>query len=289
MLYHHDLSYIDYSARKRIADMETIPLKCGIIYGPISSRRLGQSLGLNISPINYKFCSFNCVYCQYGWTVVHSLDTTDRFGDFPTPEAFSRALETAIQEDIKIDNITFSGNGEPTLHPQFEELVDIARELKEQYRPQVRIGILSNSSTLSIDKVYKALAKLDFRIMKLDAGDLETFTKLNRPCQGINYETIVNGLKSLEDIILQTMFVSGEIHNISHREIEEWIQRVGEINPLKVQIYSLHRPSADASLQEVVRERLQEIATQVQQVTEVPVEVVVASSAYLPTKRRVWK
>jgi len=281
--------YLDYPARKRVTDMETIPLKYGIIYGPVSSRRLGQSLGLNISPLSYKFCSFNCVYCQYGWTVVHSLDTTDRFEDFPTPKVFSRALETALQEDIEIDNITFSGNGEPTLHTQFEELVDIARELKEQYRPQARIGILSNSSTLSVDKVYKALAKLDFRIMKLDAGDLEVFTRLNRPCQGISYETIVNGLKSLENIILQTMFVSGEIQNIDHQEVEEWIQRVGEINPLRSQIYSLHRPPADVSLQEVARERLQEIAAQMQQITEVPVEVIMASSAYLPTKRRAWK
>lgn len=280
--------HLDYPARKRATNMETIPLQCGIIYGPVSSRRLGQSLGLNISPLSYKFCSFNCVYCQYGWTVVHSLDTTDRFEDFSTPKAFGRALETALQEDTEIDNITFSGNGEPTLHPQFEELVDIAKELKEKYLPQTRIGILSNSSTVSVDKVSRALAKLDFRIMKLDAGDLGTFLKLNRPCQGVSYETIVNGLKSLGDIILQTMFVSGEIQNIGHQEVEEWIQRVGEINPLKSQIYSLHRPPADASLQEVARERLQEIAAQTQQITGVPVEVIVASLAYRPRKKRAW-
>jgi wyosine [tRNA(Phe)-imidazoG37] synthetase (radical SAM superfamily) len=170
--------------------------------------------------------------------------------------------------------------GEPTLHPQFEELVDIAKELKEKYRPQTRIGILSNSSTVNVDKVSRALAKLDFRIMKLDAADLETFVKLNRPCQGVSYETIVNGLKSLGDIILQTMFVNGEIQNSSNHQVKEWIQRVGEINPLKSQIYSLHRPPACSSLQEVARKRLQEIATKTQQITGVPVEVIVASSAY---------
>ena len=268
--------------------MEPIPLKDGIIYGPVSSRRLGQSLGLNIMPLNYKLCSFNCVYCQYGWTAIHSLDTTGRLADFPTPETFSRALGTALREDMEIDNITFSGNGEPTLHPQFAELVDIAGELKEQYRPRAKIGILSNSSTLTIDKVYQALAKLDFRIMKLDAGGPEMLTGINRPCPGISYQTIVNGLKSLESIILQTMFVSGEIQNISHREVAEWIQGVSEINPLKLQIYSLHRPPADGSLQEVAGEKLREIAARIRQTTEVPLEVVVASSPYLPVKRRIW-
>ena len=260
--------------------MQTIPLQCRIIYGPVSSRRLGQSLGLNISPLSYKFCSFDCIYCQYGWTAVHSLDTTSRFEDFPTPKAFSRALETALQENKEIDNITFSGNGEPTLHPQFEELVDIAKEMREKYKPQTRLGILSNSSTVNVDKVSRALAKLDFRIMKLDTGDPGTFGKINRPCQAVSYETIVYGLKSLEDIILQTMFVAGEIQNIGNHQIEEWIQRVDEIQPLKSQIYSLHRPPACSSLQEVARERLQKIAYQTQKITGVPVEVIVASSPY---------
>jgi wyosine [tRNA(Phe)-imidazoG37] synthetase (radical SAM superfamily) len=260
--------------------MHTIPLRRSIIYGPVSSRRLGQSLGLNISPLSYKFCSFNCVYCQYGWTAIHSLDTTGRLEDFPTPKAFSKALETALQEATIIDNITFSGNGEPTLHPQFEELVDIAEELKEKYRPQTRIGILSNASTVSDDNVSRALAKLDFRVMKLDAGDLGTFGRINRPCQGVSYDNIVHSLKSLGDITLQTMFVAGEIQNIDHQEIENWIQRVGEIHPLKSQIYSLHRPPACPSLQGVGRERLQKIASQTQQITGVPVEVIVASSDY---------
>ena len=279
----------EFNCKKEIPDMETIPFKDGIIYGPINSRRLGQSLGLNISPLSYKLCSFNCVYCQYGWTAVHSLDTNERLTDFPTLETFSRALEAALQEDIEVDNITFSGNGEPTLHPQFAELVDIAGELKELFRPQARMGILSNSSTLTDDKVYQALTRLDFRIMKLDAGNPEILTRINLPCRGNSFETIVTKLKYLGNIILQTMFVAGEIQNIDHQEVTEWIQRVCEINPLKVQIYSLHRPPADGSLQEVPREKLQEIAARVQQLTEVPVEMVAASSPYFPVKRRVWK
>lgn len=260
--------------------MHTIPLQSGIIYGPVRSRRLGWSLGLNISPTSYKRCSFNCVYCQYGWTAAYTIDTADRLSDCPTQDDFGKALESALREDKEIDNITFSGNGEPTLHPQFEELVDIAKQLKEEYFPKAKLGVLSNSSTASMEKVRRALAKLDFRIMKLDAGDLKTFRKVNRPCQGVDYETIVNGLKSLEKVTLQTMFVDGTIRNTGEREVTEWMERVGEIQPMKAQIYSLHRPPAEPSLRQVSAERLREIATQTEQVTGVAVEVIIAESPY---------
>ena len=230
--------------------MQSIPLQSGIIYGPVRSRRLGWSLGLNISPVSYKFCSFNCVYCQYGWTAICTLDIADRLEDLPAPDDFEKALESTLREhkDEEIDNITFSGNGEPTLHPQFEVLVDIAKKLKEAYFPKAKLGILSNSSTIGIEKVRQALAKLDFRIMKLDAGDLETFKKINRPCSEVDYETILNGLKTLESVTLQTMFIDGAIRNIGEQEVEKWVEKVGEIKPIKAQIYSLHRPSAASSL-----------------------------------------
>ena len=187
--------------------METIQLQQGIIYGPVRSRRLGWDLCLNTSPINYKLCSFNFVYCQYGWTDVCTMDIADRLGDFPTLDDFKKALEDALRENREINNITFSGNGEPTLHPQFEELVDITRQLKEEYFPGAKLGILSNSSTINIEKVHRALTKLDFRIMKLDVGDLETLRKINQPCRVVDYEAILSGLKSLEKVTLQTMFV----------------------------------------------------------------------------------
>lgn len=260
--------------------MHTISLQSGIIYGPVRSRRLGGSLGLNVSPISYKLCSFNCVYCQYGWTTVSTIATTDRFSDFPTQDDFGKVLESALREHKEIDNITFSGNGEPTLHPQFEELADTAKLLKEEYFPRAKLGVLSNSSTVSMAKVRRALAKLDFRIMKLDAGGLETFRKINRPCQGVDYRTIVNGLKSLEKVTLQTMFVDGKIRNIGDQKVREWIERVGEIQPMKAQIYSLHRPPAEPSLRQVPAERLREIAVQTEEATGVAVEVIVAESPY---------
>ena len=260
--------------------MDPIPLQPSIIYGPVRSRRLGWDLGLNASPINYKLCSFNCVYCQYGWTDVCTMDIADRLGDFPTLDDFKKALEDALRENKEIDNITFSGNGEPTLHPQFEELVDIAKQLKEEYFPEAKLGILSNSSTINIEKVHQALTKLDFRIMKLDVGDLETLRKINQPCRAVDYEAILSGLESLEKVTLQTMFVDGPIRNIGDQEVSEWIERVGEIQPMKAQIYSLHRPPAASSLREVPVEKLEAIAARTEKATGVPVEVIIAKHPY---------
>ena len=260
--------------------MDTIPLQTGIIYGPVRSRRLGWDLGLNTLPISYKLCSFNCVYCQYGWTDVCTMDIADRLGDFPTPDDFKKALEDALHENKEINSITFSGNGEPTLHPQFEELVDIAKQLKEEYFPEAKLGLLSNSSTINIEKVHRALTKLDFRIMKLDVGDLETLRKINKPCRAVDYGAIVSGLKSLEKVTLQTMFIDGVIQNIGDQEVSEWIERVGEIQPMKAQIYSLHRPPAASFLREVPAEKLEAIAAPIERTTGVPVEVIIAKHPY---------
>lgn len=211
------------------------------------------------------------------------MDTAAGYKDFPAPEEFAQALENTLREhkDRQIDNITFSGNGEPTIHAQFEELVDIAKKLKEEYSPNARLGILSNSSTVCLEKVRRALAKLDFKIMKLDAGEPETFHKTNRPCSGVDYRTIVDGLKSLKNVTLQTMFVDGSISNIGEREVSEWSDRVGEIKPVEAQIYSLHRPSATLALREVPAEKLREIAVKTEEATRVTVEVIVAASPYI--------
>jgi wyosine [tRNA(Phe)-imidazoG37] synthetase (radical SAM superfamily) len=208
------------------------------------------------------------------------MDIADRLGDFPTLDDFKKALEDALRENREINNITFSGNGEPTLHPQFEELVDITRQLKEEYCLGAKLGILSNSSTINIEKVHRALTKLDFRIMKLDVGDLETLRKINQPCRAVDYEAILSGLKSLEKVTLQTMFVDGTIRNIGDQEVSEWIEKVGEIQPMKAQIYSLHRPPAASSLREVPVEKLEEIAARTEKATGVPVEVIIAKHPY---------
>ncbi len=261
-----------------------IPLKSGIIYGPVNSRRLGRSLGLNLSPVRYKLCSFNCVYCQYGWTDVTTLDTAQYEKDFPTTDDFASTLERVLIEHNKegLDNITFSGNGESTLHPQFAELVDIAVALKHKYCPEAPIGVLTNSSAATLEKVRTALQKLDFKIMKLDAGDIETFEEINRPCPQVDYRAVLESLKSIPNVTLQTMFVDGAYQNIDQGKIDSWVEHVGEIKPAEAQIYSLHRPPAASSLREVPVEKLKEIAARVEDATGVSVEVIVAAAPYRP-------
>jgi wyosine [tRNA(Phe)-imidazoG37] synthetase (radical SAM superfamily) len=261
-----------------------IPLKSGIIYGPVNSRRLGRSLGLNLSPVRYKLCSFNCVYCQYGWTDICTLDTAQYEKDFPTVDDFAGTLERVLieQNNEGIDNITFSGNGEPTLHPQFAEMVDIASALKNKYCPAARVGVLTNSSAATMERVRTALQKLDFKVMKLDAGDIETFREINRPCLQVDYQVILESLKAMPDVTLQTMFVDGAYQNIDRRKIDSWVERVGEIKPINAQIYSLHRPSAASSLRQVSGEKLKEIAARVESATGVSVEVIVATAPYRP-------
>ncbi len=142
---------------------------------------------------------------------------------------------------------------------------------------------------MSVENVFRALAKLDFKIMKFDAGSLETFRILDRPCKGVDYRDILNALQSLETVTLQTMFVSGKIQNIGDREIGQWMERVDEIRPINAQIYSLHRPPAESFLEEVPVGKLREIAVQTEDTTGVPVEVIVAASPYCNKIRKYWK
>jgi wyosine [tRNA(Phe)-imidazoG37] synthetase (radical SAM superfamily) len=202
---------------------------------------------------------------------------------------FAKGLEDALRQDRPIDNITFSGNGEATLHPRFAELVDIAVTLKNTYRPLARLGILSNSSTVANERVRRALAKLDFRVMKLDAGDIATFSRINRPFRGVDYNAILDGLRSIDSLSLQAMFVDGKIQNVGEQEIDRWIERVAEIRPVNIQIYSLHRPPAASELLEVAEEKLKEIAARVEVVTGITVEVIVAASPYSERVHQPWR
>ena len=148
-----------------------LELQKGIIYGPVSSRRLGRSLGINLSPTARKVCSFNCVYCHYGWTKVLTSDLSAYIDDLPAPKAVEKALEETLRTlDPPPQYITFSGNGEPTLHPDFEEIVDRVRVVRDRTGTQADIAILSNSTGLANQSVLRGLASLDVRIMKLDAG-----------------------------------------------------------------------------------------------------------------------
>ncbi|MFQ6082961.1 MAG: radical SAM protein [Candidatus Aminicenantia bacterium] len=253
--------------------MMPLELQKDIIYGPINSRRLGKSLGINLMPVKYKLCSFNCVYCHYGSTQVLAKNLHQYQKDLPTPEQFKISLEKALIDLPEIDFITFSGNGEPSLHPQFEEIVDMTVELRNKYLPQVKLAILSNSTSLDLPKVRQALSKLDLVILKLDAGNENIYKKINRPFKEITYHQIIRDLKGIKDIILQTVFVAGRIDNSTEEAVEDWIEKLSEIRPKQVQIYSIDRPTGDEKLIKVSQERLKEISEKAKELTGLEINV----------------
>jgi wyosine [tRNA(Phe)-imidazoG37] synthetase (radical SAM superfamily) len=238
--------------------MSVLELQCDIIYGPVYSRRLGSSLGINLLPTTRKLCTFDCIYCQYGSAEAVSLPEEKR--GFPSVESVLRKVEEAIGEQPHLDYLTFSGNGEPTLHPHFPEIVAEVRRLRDRLCPHVRLAILSNSSRISRPEIRRAVGQLDDPIMKLDAGDPVTFAQINRPVSGIDFEETIAGLQTMPRLIIQSMIIAGPVQNVEGEAHEAWLATLGQLSPEKVQIYSTERPVATAGVQRVSREVLERLA-----------------------------
>ncbi|MBI2531350.1 MAG: hypothetical protein HYW03_03925, partial [Deltaproteobacteria bacterium] len=221
--------------------LRKLSLQTGIVYGPVESRRLGLSLGINLLPTSYKLCSFNCVYCQYGWTKKGTLAPIQELVDLPTLDAIATAIQAALEQlsgaGKTVDSITICGNGEPTLYPDLGAVIEIAKEARDRYQAQARLAILSNSSTVGSKTVRDALELLDLKIMKFDAGSEEIFRQLNHPRAPIYMGDIVAGLKELKNIMLQSLFVQGRVTNADPDSVGLWVEKVREIRPLGVQVY----------------------------------------------------
>ncbi len=237
--------------------MKLLELKSTIIYGPVSSRRLGASLGINVTP-GRKVCSFDCIYCQYGRTQVHTLYPENTY--FPTVEEVGEALRVGIQKHPESKYVTFSGNGEPTLHPDFGELVDAVIELRDELLPSALTAVLSNGSTLQFPRVLEAVNKLDVPIIKIDAGNAGLFQKINRPCEGATFEKLVDGATSLSGMKSQSVLFEGPLQNHTGIPLDDWIGIVAKVKPLEAQIYSTQRPVPDMNVKAVSPARLDEIA-----------------------------
>jgi len=238
--------------------MASISLQPGIIYGPVLSRRLGRSIGINLLPVDRKVCSFDCIYCQYGRTAV--LTTAPSHEMLPTAETVFSAVEKALKKPRTIDVLTFSGNGEPTLHPEFSEIVRGVRRLVDRIRPNVKIALLSNASRVMEDEIQSTLQWIDLPIMKLDTGDRDTFQAINRPVTSIKFESIVSGLKSIKNLVLQSVLIDGDVSNTKGDAFCTWKALICELHPRKVQIYSSERPTAESSVICVGGNRLKRIA-----------------------------
>ncbi|MCS7258214.1 MAG: radical SAM protein [candidate division WOR-3 bacterium] len=247
-----------------------LPLQSGIIYGPVNSKRLGRSLGINLLSTTKKICSFNCIYCHYG--ITHELTCTPAINELPSIEEINREVKLALSIYKNIDYLTFSGNGEPMIYPFFEKVVKNIKQLRDELLPKVPIALLSNSSCLTQDLFLSALRLIDIRVFKLDTADEELFKKINRPCPGLHLVDIINALVKLSrklPIIIQTIFIDGEVNNYSPEVLEKWCKVIKEINPLEVQIYSTDRPVAEKGIVMLDNEKLKELAVFISRQTKI--------------------
>lgn len=240
-----------------------------IVFGPIHSRRLGSSLGMNLLPYDGKLCSFDCIYCECGYNKDFRTKTK-----LPDRENVKAALEDKLiqlrKEGTSIDVITFAGNGEPTMHPQFAEIIDDTIDLRNKYFPYTRISVLSNAMHAGKQKVFDALEKVDNNILKLDSAILDTVRLIDRPnSREYSIEKQIELFKRFKgNFIMQTMFVKGShngktVDNTTEEEISAWLKAVKETSPREVMIYSIDRETPEKNLEKVPIDILKEIAKRV--------------------------
>jgi wyosine [tRNA(Phe)-imidazoG37] synthetase (radical SAM superfamily) len=232
-----------------------------IAYGPIHSRRLGTSLGMELMPLAHKLCTFNCVYCECGW------NTPVSHPKLPTREEVKMALEARLKEGLDLDVITFSGNGEPTLHPDFLGIIEDTCALRDQYCPKAKVSVLSNSTQLGRPDVVQALRLCDNRILKLDAATDEMMRRIDLPVnEHLTVKQIIEWLAQFNgDFTLQTCFLRGEhagkrIDNTTPEELEAWYKAVETLHPKQIMIYVIDRKTPEENLTKISREEMETIA-----------------------------
>ena len=248
-----------------------------IVYGPIRSRRLGISLGVNLMPTTAKLCSFDCVYCECGWNqpVLHP--------QLPTREQVRKALASSLisqSSDNPIDVITFSGNGEPTMHPDFLGIIQDTCDLRDQFYPEAKVSVLSNSTQLGRKDVVEALRLCDNRILKLDSAIDATMRLIDKPVNHqLTVHQIVQWLQGFKgQFTLQTCFLRGEyqghvIDNTTPEELYAWYEIIDILRPQQVMIYVIDRETPLKTLEKIPAEQMQQIA---QPLREKGIDVIVS-------------
>lgn len=241
-----------------------------IIFGPIRSRRLGISLGINLLPTHKKHCTFNCVYCECGHT-----PPPDPEMNFPKREEVKAALEQKLasmkEKDAMLDSITYAGNGEPTIHPHFEEIVNDTIALRNKYFPGTVISVLTNASKVGAPGVADALLKIEQPILKLDAGTNEMFRKINNPRINISLNQIIENMMLLKGkAIIQTLFVRGTsgdtwVDNTTEEEVSAWLKHLEKLQPRLVMIYPIARETPVETLEKIDSKELMLIAARVEE------------------------
>lgn len=240
------------------------------IFGPIQSRRLGVSLGINLLPSDGKFCSFDCIYCECGFNRERRAKQK-----LPTREEVRIALEKQLlkmkQEGPTPDVLTFAGNGEPTAHPHFAEIIEDTLALRNQYFPEAKVSVLSNATFLHRPQVFDALNKVDNNILKLDTVDPTYIQLVDAPVGSYDVEKVIEQMKAFKgNLIIQTLFMKGEhsgtsVDNTTDQYVEPWLAAVKEIAPRQVMIYTIDRETPSKGLLKATKEELDAIATRVRE------------------------
>ncbi|MBQ8270332.1 MAG: radical SAM protein [Bacteroidaceae bacterium] len=234
------------------------------IFGPIQSRRLGVSLGINLLPDDGKICTFDCVYCECGLNAERRSRK-----QLPTREEVAGKLEEKLKEmqatGVVPDVLTFAGNGEPTIHPCFPEIIADTISLRNRYCPQAKVSVLSNATLITREKVFEALKLVDNNILKLDTVDKDYIGLTDRPNASYDLAAIIDRMKAFKGrVVIQTMFMKGELNghiidNTTDQYVEPWIKAVKEIAPRECMIYTIDRETPFKGLQKATKEELDRI------------------------------
>ena len=238
------------------------------IFGPIHSRRLGISLGINLLPADGKVCSFNCIYCECGLNEDHRPTLP-----FPTREEVAQKLEEKLQQMVTEgqlpDVLTFAGNGEPTCHPHFSEIIDDTIRLRNQYCPEAKVSVLSNSTMIHRQQVHDALMRVDNNILKLDTVDTRYINKVDQPNGAYDVRQIIERMKAFQGhLIIQTIFLRGNaggesVDNTGESFVAPWLEAVKEIRPQQVMVYTIDRETPTKGLEKASHEQLDAIRDRV--------------------------
>lgn len=234
------------------------------IFGPVHSRRLGVSLGINLLPADGKVCTFDCIYCECGFNSDHRPHLP-----MPTREEVATALEARLkdmkQNGPRPDVLTFAGNGEPTANPAFPEIIGDTLRLRDKYFPEAKVSVLSNATQILKPAVHDALMRVDNNIQKLDTVDPLYINKVDRPTGHYDVQAIIEGLKAFQGkVIIQTIFFHGpEVSNTGDEYVEPWLDVVAQIRPREVMVYTIDRETPDHSLTKATHEELDSIRDRV--------------------------
>lgn len=250
--------------------------KMGICYGPVVSRRLGRSLGVNLCGDGLKVCSFDCGYCDLGPTELR-LNRLKHDVAFPEPETIARELTATLRairdRSETIDAICVSGNGEPTLHPDFAGAIDAVLATRDLAWPGKPVVVLTNAANADSRSVRAALDRVDERMVKLDAGSERVFKALNGPLTRLGLSQIIANARALRDVTIQSLFVRGALENSGPADVEEWIEAVAMIRPKKVHILGLSRPPWNTGILSVDEDALDVIASKLERRTQIRAQV----------------